>query len=343
MWIERSGTRAFRCLEDGPVGWGPGLCVIVGPNGSGKSSLIESLAILLGWGPSGRGRDVPRWGDAEGRALLAASVRGETSFELEACASARVTLRLDGRRATCTDVRVAVPSLTFAPTDVAALDGPPSARRAILDRTCALLWPPYARRLAELRQISRQRGALLRQGRSPKGTDVPSAKLGGWIMEARRSAARNVAALMADGPLPVRGVSLRVVPELDQGGEAWLLRELERSAREEARAMRPLVGPSRDDLEVLYHGHVASTSLSRGQKRRLLLSLILASARLVGMRFRRAPILLFDDIAAELDARAREEVGRALADTGWQVFVTGTEHPFPSLGTSPVVVLSSPD
>ena len=95
--------------------------------------------------------------------------------------------------------------------------------------------------------------------------------------------------------------------------------------------MRPLVGPGRDDLEVTALGRPASESLSRGQKRRLVLALILAAGRLVEARIGRKPVLLFDDLAAELDAEGRVAAGTALAGTGWQVFLTGVEDPFPDL------------
>ena len=92
--------------------------------------------------------------------------------------------------------------------------------------------------------------------------------------------------------------------------------------------MRPVVGPGRDDLAIAAQGRDAASSLSRGQKRRLVLSLILAAGRMVESRLGRRPVLLFDDLAAELDSEGRRAAGASLLETGWQVFVTGTEDPF---------------
>ena len=89
-----------------------------------------------------------------------------------------------------------------------------------------------------------------------------------------------------------------------------------------------LVGPHRDDLIFSCLGRPAAASLSRGQKRRVVVAAILASGRLVETKLRLKPILILDDAAAELDADGRALMGEALAATGWQVFATGVENPF---------------
>jgi DNA replication and repair protein RecF len=96
----------------------------------------------------------------------------------------------------------------------------------------------------------------------------------------------------------------------------------------ERQAGSVLVGPHRDDLLFSCLGRPASQALSRGQKRRLVVATILGSGLLIEAKLRIKPILLLDDVAAELDAEGRELMGRALADTGWQVFSTGVEDPF---------------
>ncbi|MBR0185168.1 MAG: hypothetical protein IJQ24_03985, partial [Synergistaceae bacterium] len=72
----------------------------------------------------------------------------------------------------------------------------------------------------------------------------------------------------------------------------------------------------------------ASESLSRGQKRRLILYIILTSGRLIEERLKRKPVLLLDDLTAELDAEGREWTYNQLKATGWQAFITAPEKPF---------------
>ena len=58
------------------------------------------------------------------------------------------------------------------------------------------------------------------------------------------------------------------------------------------------------------------------------MAVILAAGRLIEAKLRLKPILILDDVAAELDADGRSLMGQALLETGWQVFATGTEDPF---------------
>ena len=344
MRFESIALRSFRNFEAAKIAWGPGLNFILGPNGSGKTNLLESLNILAGWGSLlGRTGGTVSWDSPDGRALLAARTTGETGHEIMAALSSRMALKLDGKHVNCTELRLVIPSFTFLPTDVDLIDGPPSVRRVFMDKLCALCFPPYARRLSEFHQVYRHRAALLRDRRDACGTDIPFAQLGGWIMESRRV----VLSHLLDAPRSLCGgedvpFSLAAQPELPAGsnGPEYLLSALRALAEREARAMRPLVGPGRDDLRILSGGRPASEALSRGQKRRVVLSLVLMAGRLIELRLRRKPVLLFDDLWAELDAGGRRAALEALGGTGWQVFLAGTEAPVP--GPSGAHVLELP-
>ncbi|MCR4819461.1 MAG: DNA replication and repair protein RecF [Fretibacterium sp.] len=331
MIFELSVVKDFRSLRGARIEWAPGLNLILGPNGSGKTNLLESLNVLAGWGTfHGRTSGAVSWDSERGRALLGARVTGEEGHELQVQVSTRMTPRIDGKHATFTDLRLAVPSITFLPNDINLVEGSPAVRRLFLDRLCALCFPPYARRLSEFHQVSRHRTALLRQGRPVRGTTLPFARLGGWVMEMRRRVASLLLTLEDSTDICSKlPFSFSMTPALgDSSGEEKLLRLLEETSERERYVQRPLVGPNRDDLEITSLGRPASESLSRGQKRRLVLSLILRSGRLIELQLRRKPVLLFDDLAAELDAAARRETGMMLQAAAWQIFVTGTEDPF---------------
>ena len=337
MRFELSALKDFRGIEDGRREWGPGINLILGPNGAGKTNLLESIAILTGWGPfSGYVRGTISWDCGATRAWVGGKISGDDderaneTHEITVQLSSRMTPRVDGYRASCTDLRLLSPSIVFLPADIDLIDGSPSLRRAFINRLCALYYPPYARRLSDFRRVVRHRTALLRQGKSPGITSLPFAQLGGWIMEARRRLVSNFASQARSG----FDFSLSMVPEIDMNvnGAEYLLSALKDTLERETHAMRPLVGPGRDDVEISVNiagnSRPASECLSRGQKRRLVLSLILTAGRLIESRLRKKPVLLFDDLAAELDAENRKLAGKLLSETGWQVFVTGTENPF---------------
>ena len=130
--------------------------------------------------------------------------------------------------------------------------------------------------------------------------------------------------------IPAGRFTLSVVPEVRGACDEFLREALRRNYVRELRAFRPQDGPSYDDLAITLcaNGRPASEALSRGQKRRLILFLLITAGKLTAWRMKREPVMLFDDLTAELDAEGREFVHVELAKTGWQVFITAPENPF---------------
>lgn len=125
---------------------------------------------------------------------------------------------------------------------------------------------------------------------------------------------------------------MSVVPEVQGSCDEYLREMLRRNFQRELHALRPQDGPSYDDLAITVcaNGRPASEALSRGQKRRLVLFLLITAGKLIAHRMKRKPVMLLDDLTAELDAEGREFVHRELAKTEWQVFITAPENPFHS-------------
>ena len=104
-------------------------------------------------------------------------------------------------------------------------------------------------------------------------------------------------------------------------------KSLKRACERERASGIPLVGPQRDDVRFTCDGMDASVVLSRGQVRRAVSVLILASALVVERRLTRKPILLFDEITSELDGAGRIREIESLLATGCQVFATTADTP----------------
>ena len=305
------------------VKWEPGINLILGPNGSGKTNLLETLSILTGWGAFTKTRNVIEWGKHNAR--LSAHLSGEEDISITAEISSRTSLRMNDKTVSFTDLRLSLPSIIFLTGSVNLIDGSPSSRRLFIDRLCSLFYPPFAKRLAEFKYISRSRVALLRQGKSPDVTLIPFCKLGGWIMDVRRE----VASLLMK-MIPEEKFTIQFLPSLRISGEEYLLKMLNRNVRRESFALHPLDGPNYDELSIVITEtkRPAYESLSRGQKRRLILYMIINAGKLIAMKLKREPILLFDDLTAELDSEGREFAYRELVKTHWQVFITAPENPF---------------
>jgi len=349
--------RCFRNLKPRSQQWQPGLNVFLGPNGSGKTNILESLNVLSGWGvfPASGSRisSAITWGsadtkDAPRRAFLSGRASGERDLEVAAQIGERLSFRVLNERVTYSELRALLPSLSFLPSDVNLLDGSPSIRRFFLDKLCALCSPLYARRLAEYRQLVRQRNVLLRSAprrngdcASLRASAIPISQLGGWIRLVRQKAVDLLSEKLSGSSCGILPLDVSMAMEL-RGGEMNNIKagfELEdyvedlRSALDtglerERCAGLVLSGPHRDDLTFSCLRRPAALALSRGQKRRVVMACILAAGRLVETKLRIKPILILDDVAAELDADGRSIMGRALTATGWQVFAAGAEDPF---------------
>lgn len=336
MKFSETACKDFKNIRTGRYAWGAELNVILGPNGSGKTNFLESLNVLSGWGTfiGGKISSMISWNALSPRALLHAEVCGEQSFEVSAILSSRITMKAAGDRISYSDLRARLPSLSFLPSDISLIDGSPSVRRFFLDKLCALWSPAYARRLSEYKQLLRHRCALLRQGRPIKITTAPMVNLGGWIQECRIRFIRLLnETLSSGGALFPAAADLSIYPAVPEGlsAQASLEAYLAATEEREKHACRPLAGPHRDDLAIICNGRPAASALSRGQKRRLVISMILSAAKVIEVKLRLKPVLIFDDLGAELDSDAKKAAGKALYETGCQIFISGVENPFPEL------------
>ena len=329
MKFDYSIIRNFRNFSgpDLKINWDPGINLILGKNGSGKTNLLESLSILTGWGAFSRTSNVISWSGKNLRAYAAARLSGEETFSVSSEISSRISLRLNDKTISFTDLRLSIPSIIFLTGNLNLIDGSPSSRRLFIDRLCALFIPPYAKRLADFRNVTRTRSLLLRQGKSPSMTTEPFCDLGGWIMDMRREVLKQLISVSKSSKF-----KLEFIPSLVISGREYLSEMLERERKREIYAQRPLFGPGYDEISITMteNGRPASESLSRGQKRRLILYMIIISGRLIKHRMKRDPVLLFDDLTAELDSEGREWTYQRLKETKWQVFITAPEKPFSS-------------
>ena len=306
MRIAQTRIRNFRNLENALCEWHPGLNVLSGPNGAGKTNVLEALHVITGWGAFSGSRcsDTVRW-NSEGGASLAAQAEGERSALIEAHIVARASLRVDGKACRWGDLRSCVQSLAFLPADMALIEGSPAVRRRFLDVLCALVFPLYE----------------------------TMAALAVWIWECRTEVTSALEKCLEKwNDLLPRPVAL----ELKRGGAGNaddLLEDFHRScailAERERASGTPLVGPHRDDLLLSCESRTAAEVLSRGQRRRAALSLIMAAASAVQERYRAAPVLLLDEVTSELDASGRDILMNCLGRSGWQVFAATAESPLP--------------
>ncbi len=104
---------------------------------------------------------------------------------------------------------------------------------------------------------------------------------------------------------------------------------------ERERAMRfPIVGPHRDDVVITSRSRPASLALSRGLRRRTAIALMLAASESVRRKIGREPVMLLDEVAAELDPSGKERLFAALYSRGGQIFAATAEPVSPKVPCS---------
>lgn len=325
--IERFSCRDFRNLA--LTDWRPesGRQLVFGVNGAGKTSLLEAL-YLLATGRSFRGARPAecRRRDAEAF-FLEAEIAGRRRARLTVgwTVAAGIERRLNDKPVTLAEHLSVQPVVSWTAADAELLDGPPILRRRLLDQGVVAARPAVLAVLARYRQALDQKRRLLSDGVG--GLRPWNELLAGAAAELialRRDFAerlgRRLAAVLEAAPLDLGSVELNYRPSIDPGeaGSEAILEALEQARRDELRQRRPLLGPHRDDLEVLWQGRGLRRAASAGERKLLGLALTAARGRLLEAAGRQ-PLYLLDDADGDLDRRRLE--------VAWQLF-TGAPQLF---------------
>lgn len=353
MPLERLELVDYRSFRHVRLDLGAGAHVLVGPNAQGKTNLLEAVHVL-GTGSSHR---VAGEGPLVRSGARAAIVRAvcvladerRLTVELELRPGDRSRARVDGQPRRARDAIGLVRSVLFAPEDVSLVRGDPADRRRFLDDLLGQRRPSYLAARQEYERALRQRNALLRHA----GRDGPTeATLAAWTETLVRAGAPLLAARVAavhalSGPAADayrelvtdggragarlgltyqlstgRAVPGRVgagVPEPVSLGDE-LRAGLAAAAGDERQRGMTLAGPHRDELRLDIGGLPARGYASHGETWSLALALRLGCLAVLS-EVGEEPVVLLDDVFAELDETRRARLARRCGDYE-QVLVT---------------------
>jgi DNA replication and repair protein RecF len=331
------GLSDFRSWASADVELAPGRTVFVGPNGYGKTNLVEALWYSSTLHSHRVATDAPLVREGATRAVVSTIVVNEgreLAVDLEIALGRANKARLNRSPVrSAREVIGVLRAVLFAPEDLALVRGDPADRRRYLDELAALRRPRIAGVRADYDKVLRQRtallksasGALHRGDRSVLDTldvwDTQLAAHGAELMAARIELVNQLAPevakayqLLAPGSRPASiDYRSRVTDETEATDAASLATALLAALAERRRAELErgvcLVGPHRDDLELRLGATPAKGFASHGESWSLALALRLAAYQLLCSEGPE-PVLLLDDVFAELDTARR----RALAD-----------------------------
>ncbi|MCM3500996.1 DNA replication/repair protein RecF [Microbacterium sp. P26] len=355
MIVEQLGLKDFRNYAEADVSLSPGANVFIGRNGQGKTNLVEAVAYLATLGSHRVSNDAPMVRDGADAAIVRARLaHGERSvlLELQLNRQGANKARVNGVNVRTTELPRYAQVVLFAPEDLQIVRGDPSARRRFADQLIVQRSPRMSAVLADYDRVLRQRSALLKSARARgiRGDalstldvwDDKLVSLGTEVIEARLALASDLSAPLARAYAAIAGAdhdprlswALSVGggdPEegdaVDAGGSSAPLADQFRAAlaaRRSAELERglTLVGPHRDDLVLQVRGLPVKGYASHGESWSVALSLRLASAELLRAESRLGdPVLILDDVFAELDAGRRTRLAE-LAGGYEQVIVT---------------------
>ena len=321
MRLQRLTLRSFRNLADASLVVPHAGAVLLGANGQGKTSLLEAIGypVLFRSFRTAIDGELVRFGEP-GFHVELGFLKGDRTHEVATTfrtVGRRKQLQVDGVPSTrLVDVAGTWLAVTFAPEDVRLASGPAQTRRLFLDRTLALSDPAYLTALARYRAALAQRNSALRQGRPDLAGafDAPLAQAGAVVVARRTAWVRLMAERLA-GLVRALGESSAEAALAYQGhGDladpgAWAARLAEAAPRDAGRRMTT-VGPHRDDLELRLGGRSLRDYGSTGQQRSAAIALKLLELETIERATGRCPVLLLDDVFAELD---QERQGRLAA------------------------------
>ncbi|MFB7860809.1 DNA replication/repair protein RecF [Streptomyces sp. NPDC056069] len=347
MHVTHLSLADFRSYARVDVPLDPGVTAFVGANGQGKTNLVEAIGYLATLGSHRVASDAPLVRMGAERAIIRAAVtQGERSqlVELELNPGRANRARINrSSQVRPRDVLGIIRTVLFAPEDLTLIKGDPGERRRFLDELITARAPRMAGVRSDYERVLKQRNTLLKSAamaRRHGGRSMDMSTLDVWDQHLARAGAELLAQRLdlidmlrpladkayeqlAPGGGPVH---LEYKPSAPGSGHTreelygQLIAALADVRKQEIERGVTLVGPHRDDLLLKLGDLPAKGYASHGESWSYALALRLASYDLLRAEGNE-PVLVLDDVFAELDTRRRERLAELVAP-GEQVLVT---------------------
>ena len=361
MFVKRVRLTNFRNYKNAEVELSPGVNLLHGANGQGKTNLVEAVNFFASLSSHRVAGTTPLIKQGEETAIISIELAHEDrelllEFELNADSPNRARLN-KSPVAKPKDILGYLNSVIFAPEDLDIVKRDPTNRRAFIDQLIVQFTPRMLGIYSDYERVLKQRNTLLKSARATgtKGDalstlsawDESLVKLGSEIISARVVIAEklspglisNYQAIAKSNNEPRMFIKSSILGSTtldpDESDDAEYLEtpdreQIEQLFREKLERLRPkelergitLVGPHRDDLVLILGSLPAKGYASHGESWSYALALRLASLEILKAESRLGdPILILDDVFAELDADRRAKLAQ-LVQGNEQVIIT---------------------
>jgi len=329
----------FRNLYQQKIQFSPGLNIFIGQNGQGKTNLLEAVFYLL-TGKSYRVQkesELIRWGETAFK-LNGLFEMNQQSIHLESIyLDKKKIIKVNGiacRRLSAFIGLINV--IFFSPNDVLIVKDTPGKRRLFIDTHIIQIKPSYVGILNAYNRIIAQKNSLLR--REANGKKIHD-QLELWNEELLKYGSE-ILKLRHEFIFQLKDVAIKLYQQISSDSEIMDMQYtplgyhdihaaveefpvlLRKKMGAEIERQMVLVGPHRDDIEIMLNKRNSRMFASQGQQRSLILALKLAQLEVIKHEKGEYPLLLLDDVLSELDMYRRRYLIRFIEDSAIQTLMT---------------------
>lgn len=336
MRIKKLELKDYRNCSDVSLSFEKQKTLIIGKNAQGKTNILESIYFLsdLKSPRTSTIADLIKF-DSQRFEISALVEKNETDIELDFVYNIekKRDVRINKVKSTTKDFKLVVKNVLFSTKDLLLLRGTPQDRRDWLDRAISQIYPAYDERLSKYEKIRIQKNNLLKN-------EVIDETLLSIYNEQIVITGANIIFLRKKFLKEIEKIAInkhQIISEnekfslnytcpkdnIDEISE-FLKEELIQHRNEELARRQSCIGPHRDDIEFRINGIDATKFASQGQQRTLVLSLKLSELEIIKDKTGYSPILLLDDVLAELDETRQNYLLKSI-DDGTQTIITSVD------------------
>ena len=334
----------YRNCRDLSLNLNSGKILIIGKNAQGKTNILESIYFLSALKSPRTSNNIEIINfNAEAAEIEAELVKANTSVTLDYSYSKEKTriLKVNGVKTTPKNFKQVLKTVLFSTNDLLLLRGNPSDRRDWLDRAISQIYPAYDERLSKYDKIRIQKNNFLKE--LIKGVPLDETLLE-VLNEQLTITGSNIIYLRIKFLAEIEKIARekhRIISETEElklvydcsflDGETELEEiaekfrgALEERKIEEMRRAQSCVGPHRDDILFYINENEATKFASQGQQRTVVLALKLSELDIITEKTGDEPVLLLDDVLAELDDLRQNYLLKSITNAT-QVVITAVD------------------
>lgn len=329
MLLHNLSVSNFRLFDTKTLDLHPGVNLLIGNNAAGKTTLLEAIYLLMA-GSSFRAqnpKELMRQGAEHFHVELYFSKAAVVQNLSYSFSESERRVKHNGNLLTNASSLLGVLHAVYlAPHDIQLIQGAPSIRRHYLDLQLAQVDPLYVHHLTRYKKALKQRNVLLRR-RSANTIELFEETLAAsasYIVQQRKKACERLEHFVSSLYAKICGKADQVVLQYDgpqEDSPAHYLSQYQRLRPKEMELGFSLLGPHKDDLELLLNGREAKLFASEGEMRSLAASLKLAEWEVMAQQIQDQPLMLLDDFGISLDQQRSAALATLLNDKR-QVIIT---------------------